>query len=201
MTAERRKEEGGRHLLLLRALLVGCSFLLPPSSLLPAQTQLLIVSGVGGDPQYVTSFATLSTALAQAAHDKGGLPDSAIAWYGEPTATKSKWYRGPSTKESVERAVASIVQRKRDDPVVIVLIGHGSGEGTDTRISLPGPDLTAAQFARLLASLAPRRIAFINLTSASGDMIAALQGPNRVVVTATKSAFERNESQFGRFFV
>jgi hypothetical protein len=32
-------------------------------------------------------------------------------------------------------------------------------------------------------------------------MLPVLSGPNRVVITATKSAFERNESKFARFFV
>ena len=32
-------------------------------------------------------------------------------------------------------------------------------------------------------------------------MLPLLAGPSRVVMTATKSAFQRNESQFGRFFV
>ena len=32
-------------------------------------------------------------------------------------------------------------------------------------------------------------------------MLPVISGPNRVVITATKSAFERNESQFARFFV
>jgi hypothetical protein len=41
----------------------------------------------------------------------------------------------------------------------------------------------------------------VNMTSASGDMLPVISGPNRVVITATKSAFERNESQFGKFFV
>jgi len=44
-------------------------------------------------------------------------------------------------------------------------------------------------------------VAFVNLTSASGDMLPILSAPNRVVITATKSAFERNESHFAQFFV
>jgi hypothetical protein len=32
-------------------------------------------------------------------------------------------------------------------------------------------------------------------------MLPVISGPNRVVITATKSGFERNESQFARFFV
>jgi hypothetical protein len=53
----------------------------------------------------------------------------------------------------------------------------------------------------MLGRLGNRRVAFLNLTSASGDMLPIVVGPNRVVMTATKSAFQRNESQFARFFV
>ena len=34
-----------------------------------------------------------------------------------------------------------------------------------------------------------------------GPFLSALSGPNRIVVTATKTAQERNETQFGGFFV
>lgn len=167
-----------------------------------AQTQLVIVSGIGGDPKYTQAFAQLSSALAQAANERAGLSDSAIVWFGEPSAPRSRWYRGPSTRDNVERTLARLAARREiDEQVVVVLIGHGSGEGGDTRISLPGTDLTAADFAKLLAPFGSRRVAFVNLTSASGDMLPVLSGPNRVVMTATKSAFERNESQFARFFV
>ena len=39
------------------------------------------------------------------------------------------------------------------------------------------------------------------MTSASGDMLPVVAAPNRVVITATKSSFERNESHFAEFFV
>lgn len=167
-----------------------------------AQTQLVIVSGIGGDPKYTQAFGQLSSALAQAANERAGLNDSAIVWFGEAGAPRSRWYRGPSTRDNVERTLARLAARKEiDEQVVVVLIGHGSGEGADTRISLPGADLTAADFAKLLVPFGSRRVAFVNLTSASGDMLPVLSAPNRVVMTATKSAFERNESQFARFFV
>jgi 2-hydroxychromene-2-carboxylate isomerase len=176
--------------------------LLGATAVAQAQTQLVIVSGIGGDPKYTQAFGQLSTALAQAANERAGLGDSAIVWFGEAGAPRSRWYRGPSTRDNVERTLARLAARKEiDEQVVVVLIGHGSGEGADTRISLPGADLTAADFAKLLAPFGNRRVAFVNLTSASGDMLPVLSGPSRVVMTATKSAFERNESQFARFFV
>lgn len=166
-----------------------------------AQTRLVIVSGLGGAPKYTQAFSQLSTDLAQAAKDRAGLADSAITWLGDPAATRSRWYRGPSLRDTVERVLTRLANGPTSDQFVIVLIGHGSGEGEDTRISLPGPDLTTRDFGRILAAFGSRRVALLNLTSASGDMMALLAAPGRVVITATKSAFERNESRFGEFLV
>ena len=167
-----------------------------------AQTRLVIVSGLGGDPKYTQTFALLSASLAKAAKERGGLADSAITWLGEANAAMSPWYRGPSRRENIEGVLTQLSDRRdSDEQIILVLIGHGSGEGSETRISLPGADLSAADFARLLGRFGARRVAFVNLTSASGDMLPVLAAPNRVVLTATKSAFERNESQFARFFV
>lgn len=168
---------------------------------LGAQTNLVIVSGIGGDPKYTKEFGSLSSALAQAAHDRAKLADTSIVWLGDTSASKLRWYRGASTRANVEQALERLASREANAPLVLVLIGHGSGEGAETRVSLPGPDMTALDFARVLARFGNRRVAFINLTSASGDMLPVVSAPNRVVMTATKSAFQRNESQFARFFV
>lgn len=165
------------------------------------QTNLLIVSGIGGQPEYVKLFADLSTGLAEAASRKAGLPDSAIAWFGETAAHPSRWFRGQSTKANVQGALQRLAARPGAEQTVIVLVGHGAGEGASTRVSLPGADLTATDFQLLLGGFGNRKVAFVNLTSASGDMLAVLRAPGRVVLTATKSAFERNESRFGRYFV
>ena len=166
-----------------------------------AQTRLVIVSGLGGAPKYTQAFSQLSNTLAQAAKERAGLPDSAIAWYGDPAGTKSRWYRGPSQRDTLEAVLGRFGDRPVAEQLVLVLIGHGSGEGADTKISMPGPDLTARDFSRILGRLGSRRVAFLNLTSASGDMMSVLAAPGRVVITATKSAFERNESHFGEYFV
>jgi hypothetical protein len=166
-----------------------------------AQTQLVIVSGLGGQPKYTKSFGDLSSSLAEAAHERWKMADSSITWLGDTAATRTRWFRGLSSRDNIDRLLARLAERSPPEQLVLVVIGHGSGEGADTRVSLPGPDMTARDFARSLARFDGRRVAFINLTSASGDMLSLLAAPGRVVMTATKSAFERNESQFGRFFV
>jgi hypothetical protein len=170
---------------------------------LHAQTRLVIVSGLGGEKKYSTAFNEMASQLADAAVKRWGLPDADAIWLGEDSVAAGRpHYRGPSTKANVEQTLTKLAaQATPGEQVVVVLIGHGSGEGEQTKISLPGPDISARDFAQLLARFSTQRVAFVNLTSASGDMLPVLSGPNRVVITATKSAFERNESKFARFFV
>jgi ubiquitin len=123
-------------------------------------------------------------------------------WFGEDSLSKKPFFKGQSTKANVEKAMHDVAARsKPGDQVVLVLIGHGSGEAENSKISIPGPDLSAGDFARLLGEFSAQKVAFVNLTSASGDMLPILSAPNRVIITATKSAFERNESHFAQFFV
>ncbi len=42
---------------------------------------------------------------------------------------------------------------------------------------------------------------FVNAASASGEFLKAISGPNRVVITSTRSGNERNLSKFGGWFV
>jgi hypothetical protein len=114
---------------------------------------------------------------------------------------------GRSTRIEVERAFAEIARRADlDDHVLIVLMGHGSGSGANSRVSLAGGSagggsLNAQDYANLLVTLAPRRVAFVNLASSSGDFVPILAGSGRVVVTATRSASQRNAPLFGGHFV
>lgn len=183
--------------------LLGALLLLPSAICrLPSQTRVVIVSGLGGEANYSAEFAAEAEALAAALHDRFGVPDSNVSWYGEDSVNHSFHFRGQSTKPNVEKAILGAAARAEpSSQFVLVLIGHGAGEGSETRIDIPGPDLNAADFARLLAAFPAQRVAFVNLTSASGDMIPTVAGANRVIITATKTAYERNESHFGKYFV
>ncbi len=167
-----------------------------------AQTQVLIVSGLGGEPRFTQEFADLSQRLAGALHGRYGVPDSDVVWLGEAAAAKTPHFGGVSNRENIEAAMRRMAARAMPGTeFALVLIGHGSGSLAESRISLPGPDLTAADFARLLAPFAKQRVAVLDLTSASGDALPVLSAPGRIVITATKSSFERNESHFAGYFV
>lgn len=172
------------------------------ASTLPAQTHLVIVSGLGGERKYSDEFRALSQSLSDAAVKRFGIPQADVQWFGEDSVSKQPYFSGQSTKANVERALTQLAAKSgAGDQIVVVLIGHGSGDGENSKISIPGPDLSAADFARLLGQFHAQRLAFIDMTSASGDMLPILSAPNRVVITATKSSFERNESHFAQFFI
>src|SRR5579862_4448189 len=186
----------------MRRIAFACLMLIGASVRLPGQTQVLIISGLGGELKYSQAFRELSSRLATALHERFAIPDSDIVWLGEDSTSRMAHFGGQSTKVNVERAVARFASRAQPGTqVVFVLIGHGAGEGPESRLSIPGPDVSAADFERLFARFPSQRIAFLDLTSASGDVIGTLSAPNRVIVTATKTALERNESHFAQFFV
>jgi len=68
-------------------------------------------------------------------------------------------------------------------------------------VNLPGADPTAAEYATWIGGFARQTVVFVVAASASGDFVNVLKGPGRVVLTATRTAFERNESLFGAEFV
>jgi hypothetical protein len=85
--------------------------------------------------------------------------------------------------------------------VLIVLVGHGASATGAARFNLPGPDLTAADFAKLLDRLAAQSVVFANTASASGAFVEALSRKGRTVVAATKTEGEKNQTRFGEYFV
>lgn len=196
----RRSIVVGARLALLPVFLIGVG-----SSSARAQTKALVVTGLAGEEKYRQLFTSLGNRLSAALHNRFSLPDSNITWLGDDstnTESTSARYRGRSTAQNIRVEIDRMVGRsKPGDQILIVLIGHGSGEGEDTKFNIPGPDLTARDFAVILGRFVAQRVAFLDLTTASGDAIGVLSGPNRIVVTSTKSAYERNESQFARFFV
>ena len=167
-----------------------------------AQTRALIVTGLGAEPKYQQQFRSLGGRLSVALSSKFGLPEGNIAWLGEDSTSNNKFYRGRSTSQNILREIDRIgAAAKQNEQVLIILIGHGSGQGEETKFNIPGPDMSVKEFNTVLSRFAAQRVAFLNLTTASGDALPVLSFPNRIVVTATKSAYERNESQFARFFV
>jgi hypothetical protein len=84
------------------------------------------------------------------------------------------------------------------EPLWLVLIGHGTFDGKTARFNLRGPDVSAGELAGWLKALS-RPLAIVNCASCSGPFLNELSGPDRVVITATKSGHEANIARFGDY--
>ena len=156
------------------------------------QTHLLVITGVPGDEEHAAQFKKWATSFIDAAKTKDAAPDANITYLADKQ----------STRGGVEKAFTDLAARvKPTDAVFVLLLGHGSFNGTQAAFNLPGPDLTVDEWAKLLGRLPAQRVAFVNTTSSSGAFLPAVAAPGRVVITATKTGGERNETQFPEYFV
>jgi hypothetical protein len=178
------------------------AFLLLPTPLAAQQSYLLVVSGLSGEPRYADRFHDWATTMMEAAQDRWGVTQDNIVYLAEKTDRDPQRIAARSTRENVESAAQEIAGRASSgDLVFVLLIGHGATADGEARISLPGPDMSAADFAKLLDRFATQRVVFVNAASASGGFIPELSGENRAIITATRSGRERNETIFGEHFV
>ncbi|MCY3591977.1 MAG: hypothetical protein OXH32_10145 [Acidobacteria bacterium] len=172
---------------------------LPSLAPLFADTHLLVVAGVGGEEAYTGRFHLWSTRVVDAAV-AAGLPPENVVYLGERKDLDPERISARSTGENVLEEITALADRSSaGDDVWIVLFGHGSGAAGPPRFNLPGRDLVAEEYAAALEQLAGRRVVFINASSASGGFIGPLSQEGRVVITATKSGGQSNESLFGGY--
>ena len=164
-------------------------------------TRVLLVSGLSGEPRFATAFHAAASALYDAAKTRWGVADSNLVYLAEDPALDPRRIRGRATRDNLAAAFGELARNSAPgDVVLVLLLGHGSGQGLESRLGLPGTDATAADFASWLKPLAGRTLVLVNSASGSGDFLAALADSDRVVITATKSAFERNETTFAAYF-
>lgn len=153
----------------------------------PAATFYVTLSGLGGEPDYDQRFKMWADDIDSSLKRAGG--DANIVTLKAPT------------REQIRAKFAEIdKQIKPDDAFVMMLIGHGSYDGTDYKFNIPGPDITGAEMASLLDRIPATRQLVVNMTSSSGGSLSFLQKKNRIVITATKTGTEKNATVFARFW-
>ena len=156
---------------------------------LRADTFYFTVAGLGGEPEYDARFSGWAKDLDKLLHEI------------EPHAKIKTLYGADATRANVEAYLHEVAKdSKPEDSLVLMLIGHGTYDGLDYKFNLPEPDLSASQLAALLDKISAHELV-VNMTSASGGSIAALEKPKRVVITATKAGTEKNATVFPRYWI
>src|SRR5690349_7877275 len=183
---------------LLLALFVLTSIAVPSAAFAQGNRYVVIVQGASGDPEYAKTHRAWVDALSAVLRDRFKVESSKLVVLTE-TPKNDQEQRG--TAESVRAVLSRLAKEtKEQDLVFIMLIGHGTGDAAAAKFNLIGPDLTSEEWSALLKPI-PARIAFVDSTSSSFPFLAALAGPNRVVITATNSYSQRYHTVFPDAFI
>ena len=105
---------------------------------------------------------------------------------------------GASQKERLKAALEGL-ESPSEDPLWLVLSGHGNAQGKEARFNLEGEDLGVGELKVWLAKIRRPMVVVLGFSS-SGAFVKGVCGPDRIVVSATRSGEEENWSRFSRAF-
>lgn len=149
----------------------------------------VIINGLGGMPEYEENFVAWSDKLESIFRKRLG--DNVFRYDGRTQGA-----------DEILKGLASIPSKiPEQGEVWIFLVGHGNHDGEHYKLQIKGPDITGQDLAGLLAALGDRHVYIVAGSSASGALLPILSGRNRVVVTATRNARERQPPLFLSFFL
>ena len=167
-----------------------------PLTVAAEQRFALIVCGAAGGPDYAAQYDRWRVELSKTLKENLNF-DPALVTLLSDTKTAD----AVASAENVRRAIASVAARMtRDDVLLVLLIGHGTFDGTDAKFNLVGPDLESAEWSALFKTL-QGRVVIVNTSSASFPFLERLSAPRRIVVTATDSPAQRYDTVFPEYFI
>ena len=150
--------------------------------------KIILVVGAEGAPEFGQQFTAWTDRWSKAAA-QASAPISII---GRDTPGEGE------DKDALRKLLESETKASMQ-PLWLIFIGHGTFDGRVAKFNLRGPDISADELAALLKPH-QRPLAIVNCTSSSAPFMNKLAGPNRVVVTATRSGSELNFARFGDYF-
>jgi hypothetical protein len=140
--------------LLTRGLAFAALLFVTASPVAAQTVHMAVIVGLSGDPEHAKLFERWASTLVDAATERMGIPKERIVYLSERPEDDAKRATGKSTQAEITRAFANLAKSATpEDVVFVVLIGHGTFDGQVAKFNLPGPDMTAADFAPLLKSL------------------------------------------------
>ena len=166
------------------------------------QTHALIVVGLGGNADYRDRFHNQAVALREAFISKYGMLTEHVTYLGERPESAPEIVTDKSTRDNVLSYLSTIAQQMgSSDRLLVILIGHGTSDQAEARFNITGPDLAPSDLQMALTGFPTQTLALVHTGSASGGFLEPLSGPNRIIITATRTQRERNATEFAQFFV
>lgn len=151
------------------------------------QDQILLIQGAPGQERFEEAFDRASTAWVELAK-KSNIPLTHIK--PGPVA--------PTMKQRIQTLLTDQNTQSTSE-LWIIYIGHGTSNDSGAKLNLEGPDISSDELANWLSPF-EGQLVFVHGGSASAPFLPHLSGPNRIIVTATRSATEVNYARFGEYF-
>jgi hypothetical protein len=163
-----------------------------------AEQYALVVTGASGGDVYARKYDLWRDSLVATLKKTFSYPDDHLIVLAEqegPGVTRA-------TDANVRAALNRLARRaSSDDVLLVMLMGHGTGyDGEDAKFNLIGPDLSAVQWAKLVAPI-KARVVFVASSGSSFPFLQTLAARGRIVVSATDSPAQRFDTVFPEFFV
>ena len=154
------------------------------------------MSGVSGSEKFAESQKSWVSSLEATLRKGFGFAADRVTVLSENgTAATS------ATRENLTRTLAALKSRlTAQDTLLVVLIGHGTYDGTAAKFNLVGPDMDSKEWNAALDGH-PARLVFVNTTSSSFQFVPALAGKNRIIIAATDSAAQKYATMFPQYFI
>ena len=153
-----------------------------------SRTQVVVVVGAEGTPDFGEQFAAWADNWKTVAEKADA--DLSVIGQSDPGDVNDR----EQLKTKIESLPADGAR-----PVWMLFIGHGTFSRQAAKFNLRGPDVSAKDLADWIKPIR-RPLVIVNCASSSSPFINKLSGPNRVIVTATKSGSQYNFSRFGKYF-
>ena len=167
-----------------------------PGSASADERYALIVSGVSGTEKFAANQKTWVSSLQATLQQRLGFAADRITVLSEDGAGTAI-----ANRDNVTRVLTSLKPRlTADDILLVVLIGHGTFDGTVAKFNLVGPDMDSREWKAAFDGNAAR-VVFVNTTSSSFQFVPALSAKNRIVIAATDSAAQKYATLFPQYFI
>lgn len=166
------------------------------------QSYALVVAGDGTEANFTENYKDWAVRSHKVLTADCGIPAANVHVLIEKKELAPQVASAVSTKENVLKEFADLAAKvKSGDQVVVIYIGHGTQQNNIGKLCIPGPDISSDETGELLNKLPTTEVIFINSATCSDAFLEKCSKPGRVVITATNSNAEGNETYFMEFFL
>lgn len=168
----------------------------------PGDRHAVLIGGLGGAPAYTDKFSGYLSETRRLLVERADFAAANVYVLAETALSGEPFVDGVSNADNIRSRFGALAQSLTpDDHLYVFMFGHGSYDGSNAALNIPRRDLDDFDYAAMLDRIDAGRTVVINTSSASGPFAEALSAPDRIVITATATGRERDETVFPQYIV